>query len=321
MPEPIATWNSARGVWERAEINILCEHSALYSQTLPTSGSMRNGRLYPRQRQGLPISASESSSSPGLCTPTGRDWKGSGAGVSRNRHGINDLAEQIGILFATPQANLATNGGSQPPAKRLAGGHAPTLADEVEHLLPTPRAALHGAQDPQARRAANHAVELNDIVTHLLPTPRAADGMSDSMEAARGRLERGSRFRGTTEEAISLLPTPRASHSEEDQDSWETRQQRMAEGYGWRKNGLPLGNAVRDLLPTPSANQYEQENWQERREALKAKGINGNGFGLTTAMAITELTGGATPPPSPGGRKSSDGQLPGQLSLDGLDSG
>jgi len=38
----------------------------------------------------------------------------------------------------TPTANLATNGGSQHPEKRKAGGHGPTLADEVEHLLPTP---------------------------------------------------------------------------------------------------------------------------------------------------------------------------------------
>src|SRR6266568_2718300 len=34
--------------------------------------------------------------------------------------------------------------------------------------------------------------------------------------------------------------------------------------------------------PTPSSNQFEGgEAWQERREREKAKGINGNGFGLT----------------------------------------
>lgn len=48
-----------------------------------------------------------------------------------------------GILLKTPTANLATNGGSQPPAKRRAGNHRPTLADELEHdLLPTPTVAL-----------------------------------------------------------------------------------------------------------------------------------------------------------------------------------
>ena len=40
----------------------------------------------------------------------------------------------------TPTANLGTNGGSQHPDVRKATEHGPTLADEVEHLLPTPRA-------------------------------------------------------------------------------------------------------------------------------------------------------------------------------------
>lgn len=38
-------------------------------------------------------------------------------------------------LFRTPTAQLAVNGGSQHPDKRKRGGHGPTLADEVEHLL------------------------------------------------------------------------------------------------------------------------------------------------------------------------------------------
>jgi site-specific DNA-cytosine methylase len=37
-------------------------------------------------------------------------------------------------LLLTPTAQLAVNGGSQPPAKRKAGGHGPTLADQIEHL-------------------------------------------------------------------------------------------------------------------------------------------------------------------------------------------
>ncbi|MCZ0983952.1 hypothetical protein O1L60_45140 [Streptomyces diastatochromogenes] len=48
-------------------------------------------------------------------------------------------------LLKTPTAQLATNGGSQHPDKRRAGGHGPTLADEVEHLLPG--GAHHRAAD------------------------------------------------------------------------------------------------------------------------------------------------------------------------------
>lgn len=39
-------------------------------------------------------------------------------------------------LLKTPTSNLGKNGGSQHPEKRKAGGHGPTLADEIEHTLP-----------------------------------------------------------------------------------------------------------------------------------------------------------------------------------------
>jgi hypothetical protein len=38
-------------------------------------------------------------------------------------------------LLLTPTANLGSNGGSQHPDKRRAGGHGPTLADQVEWEL------------------------------------------------------------------------------------------------------------------------------------------------------------------------------------------
>jgi DNA (cytosine-5)-methyltransferase 1 len=49
--------------------------------------------------------------------------------------------EIVAGMLKTPTAQLAVNGGSQHPDKRRAGGHGPTLADQVEHeLLPTPSA-------------------------------------------------------------------------------------------------------------------------------------------------------------------------------------
>ena len=39
-------------------------------------------------------------------------------------------------LLATPQANLGSCGGSQPPEKRREGGHSVSLADQIEHLVP-----------------------------------------------------------------------------------------------------------------------------------------------------------------------------------------
>jgi hypothetical protein len=51
----------------------------------------------------------------------------------------NENRPQGEVLLKNPTAQLAINGG-QHPDKRKAGGHGPTLADEVEHLLPTPAA-------------------------------------------------------------------------------------------------------------------------------------------------------------------------------------
>lgn len=41
-------------------------------------------------------------------------------------------------LLLTPTANLGTNGGARPPETRRAGGHGPTLADQVVYR-PQPR--------------------------------------------------------------------------------------------------------------------------------------------------------------------------------------
>ncbi|MFF3143757.1 hypothetical protein ACFVRU_18975 [Streptomyces sp. NPDC057927] len=62
-------------------------------------------------------------------------------------------------LLKTPTANLGSNGGSQHPAKRKAGGHGPTLADEFEHLLPTPTAS-DGAKGSPNQKHGNGSLTL-----------------------------------------------------------------------------------------------------------------------------------------------------------------
>ena len=73
------------------------------------------------------------------------------------------------------------NGGSQHPDKRKAGGHGPTLADEVEHLLPTPKATNNENRQSLDRYGPNLGMalqELNGGPTALRstggPTPSAA---------------------------------------------------------------------------------------------------------------------------------------------------
>lgn len=87
--------------WQSPQMGLFGpEGSVSFSGTWPRAGSMRGGAVYEHP-------ASE-----------------------------HLTAGTDGSVLRTPTASLATNGGSQHPAKRKAGGHGPTLADEVEHLLP-----------------------------------------------------------------------------------------------------------------------------------------------------------------------------------------
>ena len=99
MPQPIATWNPARDVWETDLGSLLCEHSVVFSETFPTSGMTVAGTAYE-----LPTSA-------------------------------HHTADPASSLLPTPEANTASNGGSQHPNKRRAGGHSVNLQDVAEWEL------------------------------------------------------------------------------------------------------------------------------------------------------------------------------------------
>lgn len=126
-PTPFATWNPARGVWESHPLHPVCGHWACYSQTWPTSGTTRTGRAY------APLTSAPRTAGNAYSSPPGP------------QHPHDEP------LLKTPTANLGSNGGSQHPARRRAGGHGPTLADEVEHLLPTPRASDGAKGSPNQR--------------------------------------------------------------------------------------------------------------------------------------------------------------------------
>ena len=79
-------------------MDLLSGRPAVWSGTWPQSGMTRNGVLY--------------------ALPT-----------------LVPLISESGCsLLATPQANLGSCGGSQPPQKRREGGHSVSLADQIEHI-------------------------------------------------------------------------------------------------------------------------------------------------------------------------------------------
>lgn len=163
-------------------------------------------------------------------------------GGAGNGFGLT-TAMAVQALLKTPTSNLATNGGSQPPEKRKAGGHGPTLADQVEHdlpLLPTPLSgeARHGS--PNQHRAGR-ADRLN------LPTPRATRGGSgtETMYALGGQRTDEGRPQGEV-----LLPTPDASVGTGGRTSKSMEPTRPSGA----KASIKLEDVVHHrLLPTPGA--------------------------------------------------------------------
>lgn len=170
MPEPIATWNPARDAWETDQ-GLFCGHSDVFSGIWPTSGMTRAGVAY-----ALPTWAPRtpgSGSSLLLGTPRTSSANRVGQYEASERGTRGRLEAQVDLLLKTPTSQLAVNGGSQHPETRKAGGHGPTLADEIEHLLPTPTATPYGSnQSPSPGAAVRPSLE---GVARLLPTPTAMD--------------------------------------------------------------------------------------------------------------------------------------------------
>jgi hypothetical protein len=208
-----------------------------------------------------------------LPTPNATDGKGSAGTQGRERSGRSRKAGDANLpealaLLRTPTAQLAANGGSQHPDKRKAGGHGPTLADQVEHLLPTPRA-------------------------------------TDGTKWGPGQTSTGG---GSLPSAVTLLPTPDATH-----------------GRKTTRTSVLLPGVVEQLLPTPTARLGDDSSRSADPARYKGpKSLNGRRSNLDDCIAAVETQaawlGESTSPPSADGKPSSDGQPPGQLSLDGLES-
>jgi hypothetical protein len=238
--ESLASWDSGTGQWLDANgtSGDLFGQSEPFSGRWPPSGMTRSGRLFQRPKPAPPTAGNGSSSVPGLPTPNASDWKGSGETQGRQRdgrprgRGDADLPEAVVTLLRTPDSYQGSRGGSQHPARRKAGGHQPSLEDQVTHLMAAP------ARIAEMRRAGHGVSNLHEEVLTLLPTVAAHDS-------------------GNTPE----------NH----------------------------------LRKKPGRSQ------------------------VTSLQVIVEhgliTTGGRTVPRSGGGKPSSGGQLPGQLSLDELDGG
>lgn len=209
VQQPLATWNPVRDVWETpGTASLFCGHLGVYSETWPQSGMTANGVAYELPTWARRMAGSGFSSSPGADTPLLRtvaaveaDGGPLSPAMAKHRGQTLRLSGQMidlvdpeqlpqpDRLLKTPTSQLAVNGGSQHPDKRKSGGHGPTLADEVEHLLPTPVCpAPHDSRQSAGKirpRRDGYGPELTTLFDPetgelqneppLLGTPRAAE--------------------------------------------------------------------------------------------------------------------------------------------------
>lgn len=140
-----------------------------YLENLPASGSMRTGSLFERPTWVPRTSGSGCSSSP-------ETWR-------------------------TPAAGNPANGGSQDPAKRLAGGHTVDLQDQAEYWA-TPATRDWESGEASDATYESNARPLNEEVLRW-PTP-------DANTASYSNGKFGMNLR----EASATWPTPRCEDSE-----------------------------------------------------------------------------------------------------------
>jgi hypothetical protein len=221
------------------------------------------------------------------------------------------LPGAVESLLKTPTAQLAVNGGSQHPDKRRAGGHGPTLADQVEHsLLPTPR-ATDGTKGGPNQRGSSGDLMLPSAVMDLLPTPNATDSQGGPRALPERRTSRGKdhgpRLRDI---APTLLPTPSAADG--DGGHLHRGGERAAEML---LPGVAKAVAEGRLLPTPTAmDSHGARNATAGRTQVKPQ-ANNDGRTLSGVF----WTGEPTSPRSAAGSPSSGGPRPRQLRLDEAD--
>ncbi|WP_312979612.1 DNA (cytosine-5-)-methyltransferase [Corynebacterium sp.] len=176
-------------------------------------------------------------------------------------------AERIGVQAGgQPQPGTAEE---SEPVDRVGA-----LPDDLTHL-PTPRASdntgtgTHGTGGMDLRTAVSH-----------LPTPNASDSSGGGQTADK----RAGHSRQLIDAVLDLdqphLPTPTVGD------------RAGAAARGGTGFGAPLGEVVRDFLPTPSASNPNDgesvESWTARRERVKASGVNGNGMGTPLGIAVQD---------------------------------
>jgi hypothetical protein len=266
--------------------------------------------------------------------------------------GFEDSLPAAVKLLKTPTAQIAVNGGSQHPDKRKRGRHGPTLADEVEwllpdgagarRLLPTPTATPYGSNQSASTGAAVRP-SLDSLVPKLLPTPLAGDAKGTrNATANRSTVNPKVSICWTLSDVIHAgkiksLPAPPAdapstSTTPEDSAQAATTAQTPTSGdpsATTTATTAPTGPRPPRLLPTPRATDGRKGSPNQHggrgdltlasaaaRILPTPTAADGDRTSATYARGNPTLNGAITSPRSGGGKPSSDGSPPGQLTIE-----
>jgi hypothetical protein len=99
QPTPIAQWNPTTCLWETEALTLFSERQEPFSETWPTSGMTRCGRLFPLPASGHPIGGNESSSLELLHTPdTMPDAPNKGSNTKSKPAGLGNQVIELAVM-------------------------------------------------------------------------------------------------------------------------------------------------------------------------------------------------------------------------------
>ena len=222
VQQPTAMWNPARGVWETMAVNLLCGHLEPFSETWPTSGMMRDGRVY-----GLPMREHLTTVSGSLLLRSPKASEGGGGALGEaealrrgNTVGVRDQVmdlvagqglkvsrQENNLLFTPRQRDHKTGDANADTARaRIERGFGLDIAEAIGlvvegALLPTVTAS-------EANGVGAHGdggQDLRTTVDALLPTVTTQDGKNN------GGPSQAVRNTPPQLPSVVLLPTPVAA--------------------------------------------------------------------------------------------------------------
>lgn len=261
-PESWARWHPDTRSWRTCQHSLL-EESTTFSGRWPTSGTMRNGRIYPQQTWERPTSASASSLWP---TPTVDDANN----VTRDSGEMQSLARDT-HRWSTPMASNAESGTQNPETLEARRQRNKSGVRNLVHDVQgwsTPR-----AEDGERGDGSQYDGLMEDVRNWATPT-RAIPGGTPERFVERKRLhnQKGGTTMGETVTDLQMQAVLWAPPTVEGNNNVKGR---------WEKSGDGLQTEAKNFhhgrTPPPSAEPTEPSDSSRGRQ-LK-RGLNPR-FGL-----------------------------------------